>query len=70
MLREVVEVLEVERETWRLLCEQMPEAPARDDGTPADDEEITATGMQAIAPNLSAPSSESGPSIDGLSLEA
>jgi len=70
MLREVVEVLEIERETWRLLCAQMPEAPTREDSTPNTEEEVTATGMQAIAPSLSALSSESPPSIDGLSLEA
>ena len=70
MLREVIEVLEIERETWRQLCEQMPEAPTRDDGTLPVGDEVTATGMKAIAPMIPTLRSESGPSIDGLSLEA
>jgi flagellar secretion chaperone FliS len=29
---ETIQVLEIERETWRMVCEQMPETPFPDDG--------------------------------------
>jgi len=61
-VREVVRVLEQERETWRQLCTQMPEPPARDDGELAGSHEITARDC----PPLHLPANPSAP----FSLEA
>lgn len=41
-VRDVVEVLGEERETWRQLCEKMPEPPPRDGTAPCGGREITA----------------------------
>jgi flagellar protein FliS len=60
-LKGVVEVLEVERETWRKLCEQMPEAPVNEEPV----QEITASDMPAI---MTRPGEDPGPGT--LSLEA
>lgn len=60
-LRRVIEVLEVERETWRQLCEQMPDAPAKEEPV----QEITASDMPAITAQ---PGEEPGPGA--LFLEA
>lgn len=54
-MRDVVRVLEIERETWQQVCEAMPEAPYRD-----ADEEIT-TGSTSISP----PDLSSGLGADG-----
>ena len=53
-VREVVSVLEEERETWRQLCEAMPEPPVRNDGGPLGGREITARDCPA-APIFSPP---------------
>jgi len=47
-LRDVIRVLEIEQETWRQLCEQLPEAPIAEETTIP--EEVTATDQPAIAP--------------------
>ncbi|MEQ8791743.1 MAG: flagellar export chaperone FliS [Pirellulaceae bacterium] len=65
---EVVRILEVERETWQQVCEQMPEAPI-----PADDDryapkEITASNTPAISPITS--SGGASASVGGFSLDA
>ena len=46
-VQEVLSVLEVERDTWKKVCEQMPEAPA---APPSALKEITASGQAAIPP--------------------
>jgi len=40
-LDDVIKVLEIEEDTWRELCEKLPEAPPRPDGGPV---EVTAGG--------------------------
>jgi flagellar secretion chaperone FliS len=57
-VREAIHVLEEERETWRQLCEKMPEPPPRDHAVPLGCQEITASHL----PNL--------PSPERFSLEA
>lgn len=57
-VRDVIGVLEEERETWQRLCEKMPEPPPRDHAVPLGCQEITASHL----PNL--------PSPDRFSLEA
>lgn len=68
LLQEVIEVLEVERETWRHICEKLPETPVPSEKGNTTGEEITTAGMSAIAP----PESESvhGPRMERFSLEA
>jgi flagellar protein FliS len=56
-LAEAVKILELERDTWREVCEQMPEAPQADDASPRQPREIT-SGAAAIPP-LSPPGSSS-----------
>ena len=72
----VLRVLEIERETWRQVCEQLPDAPVREhDHGPR---EITADGQQVEQPTYGIPGSpvttSDGPLTssngDGLSLEA
>jgi flagellar protein FliS len=70
-VREAIEVLEEERETWRQVCEKMPNPPAGfvagDRGQP----EITAADAQQPAagyPQQGGPPTDAGAS--GLSLEA
>ena len=66
-IEDVIRVLEFERETWRQVCEQMPEAPQR----PVEEQkpkEITANGMSAIPPgHLTVDPSTASP---GVSLDA
>jgi flagellar protein FliS len=65
-LEGAVAVLEVERETWRQVCEQMPEAPnpaLREQNKPR---EVTAAGMPAIPP----PPGRPGPSTGAGSADA
>jgi flagellar secretion chaperone FliS len=57
-VRDVIRVLEQERETWQQLCEKMPEPPPRNHTIPLGCQEITASHL----PNL--------PSPDRFSLEA
>lgn len=52
-LRDTVRVLEEERETWRQVCEQMPEAPARDGGAAC--REVTARDLPPLTNPLAAP---------------
>ncbi|MFO7902632.1 MAG: flagellar export chaperone FliS [Planctomycetota bacterium] len=68
LLQEVIEVLEVERETWRQICETLPETPAPRGKGEATGEEITTTGMSAIVPPPTTPGH--GPSVERFSLEA
>ncbi len=70
ILQDVIEVLEVERETWRLVCEAMPEDPRSGHGVGRGAEEITAQGMPAIAPQLPFFPPASLPSAERFSLEA
>lgn len=41
-MNDVIEVLEMERETWRMLCDKMPEAPEPITSAYSKDREITA----------------------------
>ncbi len=70
MLREVVEILEQERETWRQVCEQMPEAPERPGGVDTSAEDVTTAGMQAITPQAQPTYPQSDLNTSQLSLEA
>lgn len=47
---EVLRILEIERETWRQVCQQMPEAPEPDDREAHAPQEITASDLPAISP--------------------
>lgn len=62
-VRDVISVLEEERETWRQVCQQMPEAPARDAGPTC--REVTANDLPPRVGPLRAPAHASQ-----LSLEA
>jgi len=63
-LSDVIRVLEVERETWQQVCQQMPEAPPSN--AAKTDKEITAADMPPMTPDALP-----GASLqDGLSLEA
>jgi flagellar protein FliS len=68
-LRDVLGVLESERETWRQLCEQMPERPAGHAAESGGSSEVTAAGMSAIPPQVPGTSTTAG-SAGSLSLEA
>lgn len=46
----VLRVLEVEQETWRQLCEQMPEAPVAEAAGPRPSSDVSAYGLGAIPP--------------------
>ncbi len=59
-VREIVRVLEQERETWRQLCTKMPAAPPRAADGPLCDQEITARDCLPLDP----------PPPASLSLEA
>ena len=65
MVEEVVRLLEVERETWQLVCTQMPEAPQRESLAAAEQRrEITAStgvGTPRSAPESGFDSSKSTP---------
>jgi len=77
-LDDVIRVLEIERETWTLVCEQMPEAPQG--GQTSSESEITAGDAPPIAPidpSTSPPGADSTPTQavrqlaeGGFSLEA
>ena len=63
MVEEVIRLLEVERETWQLVCEQMPEAPQRGSLVAQQQRlEITAAGS-GVSPMKS-------PAKGGFSLDA
>ncbi len=70
VLQEVIEVLEQERETWQQVCTQMPEAPVREAAADSSAEEITAAGMQAIAPQVPESQSLSGMHTSQFSCDA
>ena len=69
-LEGVLKVLEIERETWRQLCELMPDAPVREDNS--GPREITAGDAQVDQPTYGAPCDidPSPTSSEGFSLEA
>ena len=67
-LQDVVNVLEEERETWRQLCEAMPEPPERGDGGPGRVREITARDCPP-AP-LSTSYRDGHPPIERISFQA
>ena len=66
----VLKVLDIERETWRQLCELMPDAPVRE-GNSAP-REITAGDAQVDQPTYGAPCDvhPSPTGSEGFSLEA
>jgi len=69
-LREILEILEEERETWRQVCERMPEAPWRAANQSGEAEEITATGLPAMQPQAPARLRDSDGAPSRFSLEA
>jgi flagellar secretion chaperone FliS len=70
LLHDLLDVLESERETWRQLCEKMPEPPLRDGSSTASKRDLTADGLGVIAPNHTATAPRSGLPGTGLCLEA
>jgi flagellar protein FliS len=64
-LDNAIQILEIERDTWRELCEKMPEAPEPEAGTSRQPKEITSSG---VIPTIS--SSISAPSAGSFSLDA
>jgi flagellar secretion chaperone FliS len=64
VIEEVIGVLEVERETWRQVCEALPDSP--DGGGGPATEEITAGDARAIPSGIAQMESPGS----GLSLEA
>ena len=77
-LGEVIEVLKVERETWRQVCEQVPDSPHAGRGPAAGDQftshassggTVSATGpKRPVTPPIQ--SDWAGGDLTGLSLEA
>jgi flagellar secretion chaperone FliS len=79
MVGEVIRLLEVERETWQMVCEQMPEAPQRESlaveekkreitaaTSPRQSPDATSTGFDSTG--VATPGSESAKG--GFSLDA
>jgi flagellar protein FliS len=62
-VRDAITVLEEERETWRRVCEQMPEPPERDAGQAR--REVTARDLPPLTGAVPAPAH-----VSHLSLEA
>jgi flagellar secretion chaperone FliS len=61
---DVIKVLEMEQETWRQVCEKLPEAPRENSAAPC---EITAGSLPAIPSTICSvprPHSEGGFSLD------
>ncbi len=67
-IREVIEVLEVERATWREVCEQFPEAPEPLEGDEGP-QEIVDRGP-AIIPQMPTPTADPGIVRGGFSIDA
>jgi len=70
LVREVIGVLEQERETWHQLCTKMPEAPERPADMPTGPKEITAKERESIPPPLSGFARPGAIAPSSLSLEA
>lgn len=59
-LGDAIQILEIERDTWRELCEKMPEAPQPEPGASHEPKEITASGViPMVSPSPSSPSTGS-----------
>ena len=71
-IEETIEVLEVERETWRLVCEKLPHIPVPTKADANKPREITAAeAQQTLAKYAPPPVSDMGGASDGgLVLEA
>ena len=73
-VRDAVRVLERERETWRLVCAQMPEAPRGVTANQGTGAEITADDIRALtdttSTNMPGVPGLSSTASGGLSLEA
>ncbi|MFT5525601.1 MAG: flagellar protein FliS [Pirellulaceae bacterium] len=73
-IHESLKVLDVERETWKLLCEQMPHAPDPRLVEQFQPKEVSAKGLGAVAPlpsfEMGATHSSNGPSESRMSWEA
>ena len=69
-MAEVLKVLESERETWQIVCDEMPEAPRWVERPPV--EQVTSRGMAAILPDFMPTGQPVGfaPPAGSLSLEA
>lgn len=73
-LREITEILTVERETWRQMCEKFPDAPDPAEMRNAQPQEIVAT-TPAIPPRPHSPhpangAANAGTESGGFSIEA
>ena len=72
-IEEVISVLEIERETWQHVCENMPEAPEAAEGQSRQAAEITAAGKPAILPSSlphsPARSGLNAPAVSQFSIE-
>jgi flagellar protein FliS len=70
LMADVLKVLEVERETWQTACDQIPEATQWVERSQS--EQITSSGLAAIAPDLTVAGvpGVAIPPPQGLSLEA
>jgi len=60
-IEDVISVLEVERNTWRQLCEQMPDAPDRSGMAENEPKEITVSNSEAILTGPHAPATSFEP---------
>lgn len=69
-LRELLEVLESERETWRQVCETMPEAPRAPGHHAGSEQDVSATGLGAIPPHHAPVVAHPAFSGERFSLEA
>jgi len=72
LVEEAIGILEVERDTWRFVCEQMPQAPRRPDAAGDGAREITAAeAEQTLGTSAPLPDPRAGgASPGGIVLEA
>ena len=68
-MADVIRVLDVERETWRLVCEQLTESPAPGGPESTTAGEVTASDLPAIAPIPPASDAHSG-NTGGFAIDA
>ena len=62
LVEETIEVLQVERDTWRMVCEQMPHAPLP--ANPGDNKPVEITSSDAISSQPDTPASPGGFEIE------
>ena len=67
---EAIHVLEIERDTWRLVCEQMPQAPAAEPSATDQGEISSAQAATILGTTTRGDSDFGGELYGGLSLDA